>query len=200
MLAAACGVGMAGSHGAVIGGVLFSIEVTSTYYPMRNYWHSFIAAFVSGVCYRVLWNSFMVRRTQFPPLALISLMLACLAAFAPLAATNFHLAADPTLTDWIGFIILGVVVGVVSVAYVGVNESIVKFRRTHVAKYKILGPYPYAIMVGLVSAILTFPGFFGTFISVRSFSPLPFNMLHRRLINNSLFMNQRIALRMYWPI
>jgi chloride channel 2 len=63
MLGVACGIGMAGSHGATVGGVLFSIEVTSTYFSLRNYWYSFVSAFVAGVTYRVGWNSFMGRST-----------------------------------------------------------------------------------------------------------------------------------------
>lgn len=66
MLAVACAVGMAGSRGAIVSGILFSIEVTSTYYPIRNYWNSFIAAFVSGLSYRIMWNSFIGKRMSIP--------------------------------------------------------------------------------------------------------------------------------------
>nr|CAH0108614.1 unnamed protein product [Daphnia galeata] len=38
MLATACAVGLSCSLGAPIGGVLFSIEVTSVYFAIRNYW------------------------------------------------------------------------------------------------------------------------------------------------------------------
>lgn len=36
LLAAACASGIATAFGAPFGGVLFSIEVTSTYYPVKN--------------------------------------------------------------------------------------------------------------------------------------------------------------------
>jgi hypothetical protein len=36
--------------------VLFSVETTSTYYPLRNYWFAFIAATTSGILSKVLSN------------------------------------------------------------------------------------------------------------------------------------------------
>ena len=38
ILEAACAVGVSSTFRAPIGGVLFSIEVTSTYYMVANYW------------------------------------------------------------------------------------------------------------------------------------------------------------------
>lgn len=43
MLAAACAVGVGTCFGAPLGGVLFSIEVTTTYFAVRNYWRGFFA-------------------------------------------------------------------------------------------------------------------------------------------------------------
>lgn len=41
-----------------ITGVLFSIEVTSTFFAVRNYWRGFFAATFSAFIFRVLavWN------------------------------------------------------------------------------------------------------------------------------------------------
>jgi H+/Cl- antiporter ClcA len=41
MLAAAVAAGVTATFGAPIGGVLFSIEVTSTYYFVSNLWKAF---------------------------------------------------------------------------------------------------------------------------------------------------------------
>ena len=38
ILSCACALGVSSSFAAPIGGVLFSIEVTSTYFAVRNYW------------------------------------------------------------------------------------------------------------------------------------------------------------------
>jgi len=43
-LEAACAVGVSSTFRSPIGGVLFSIEVTSTYYMVANYWKGFLAA------------------------------------------------------------------------------------------------------------------------------------------------------------
>ena len=69
MLAASCACGIAANmgmqllygglkqfSGAPIGGVLFSIEVTSTYYPLRNYWYAYVTSIVGAFMYRILWN------------------------------------------------------------------------------------------------------------------------------------------------
>merc|ERR1719239_539035 len=54
MLAAACAVGVACCFGAPIGGVLFSIEVTSVYFAVRNYWRGFFAAVIGAIVFRLL--------------------------------------------------------------------------------------------------------------------------------------------------
>ena len=54
MLAAGCAVGVACTFSAPIGGVLFSIEVTSVYFAVRNYWRGFFAATCSATIFRIL--------------------------------------------------------------------------------------------------------------------------------------------------
>lgn len=44
MLTAAVAAGVTATFGAPIGGVLFSIEVTSTYYFVSNFWKTFFCA------------------------------------------------------------------------------------------------------------------------------------------------------------
>ncbi|KXJ08050.1 Chloride channel protein 2 [Exaiptasia diaphana] len=54
MLAAACAVGVSSCFGSPIGGVLFSIEVTATYFAVRNYWRGFYAAVCGAFVFRLL--------------------------------------------------------------------------------------------------------------------------------------------------
>ena len=54
ILAAACAVGVSTSFGCPIGGVLFSIEVTATYYLVSSYWKSFVAAMTGAVSVRLV--------------------------------------------------------------------------------------------------------------------------------------------------
>jgi len=53
--AASAAVGVASSFNAPVGGLLFSVEVTSTYYLISNYWKSFVAAVAASiVCNSIL--------------------------------------------------------------------------------------------------------------------------------------------------
>ncbi|RZC39085.1 chloride channel protein 2, partial [Asbolus verrucosus] len=54
MLAAATAVGVGCTFGAPIGGVLLSIELTTAYYGVRNYWRGFCAAVWGATFYRLL--------------------------------------------------------------------------------------------------------------------------------------------------
>ena len=55
MLEAACAVGVACCFAAPIGGVLFSIEVTSVFFAVRNYWRGFFAAICGATCFRLIF-------------------------------------------------------------------------------------------------------------------------------------------------
>ncbi|KAG7394089.1 Dipeptidyl peptidase 2 [Phytophthora boehmeriae] len=76
LLSAACAVGVSSVFSSPIGGVLFSMEVTSTYYLMSNYMKAFLSAVSGAVMVRltlVLAQSKTslatraVLKTQFPP-------------------------------------------------------------------------------------------------------------------------------------
>lgn len=54
MLAAACAIGVSCNFAAPIGGVLFSIEVTSVYFAVRNYWRGFFGAVCGAFVFRLL--------------------------------------------------------------------------------------------------------------------------------------------------
>jgi chloride channel 2 len=53
-LSSACAVGVTAAFGTPIGGVLFSIEVTTTYYMTNNYWRAFFASVVGAIMFRWL--------------------------------------------------------------------------------------------------------------------------------------------------
>nr|CDJ97086.1 Chloride channel domain containing protein [Haemonchus contortus] len=54
LLAAGCAVGVACTFSSPIGGVLFSIEVTSAYFAVRNYWRGFFAAICAATTFRIV--------------------------------------------------------------------------------------------------------------------------------------------------
>jgi len=51
MLAAAVGAGVTATFGTPIGGVLFSIEVTSSYYMVANLWRTFFCSVFTMIVY-----------------------------------------------------------------------------------------------------------------------------------------------------
>jgi len=51
MLAAAVGAGVTATFGTPIGGVLFSIEVTSSYYIVANLWRTFFCSVFTMIVY-----------------------------------------------------------------------------------------------------------------------------------------------------
>uniref|UniRef100_A0A7S3G824 Chloride channel protein n=1 Tax=Palpitomonas bilix TaxID=652834 RepID=A0A7S3G824_9EUKA len=57
LLAAGCAVGVASNFGAPVGGVLFSVEVTSTYYMVSQYWKGFFAAIAGAIVFRAIESS-----------------------------------------------------------------------------------------------------------------------------------------------
>lgn len=54
MLAAGTAVGIAACFAAPVGGMLFSIEVTSTYFAVRHYWRRYLAALWGAITFRLL--------------------------------------------------------------------------------------------------------------------------------------------------
>lgn len=60
MLAAACAVGVGSCFASPVGGVLFSIEVTTTYFAVRNYWRGFFGAVCGATFFRLLAVWFQV--------------------------------------------------------------------------------------------------------------------------------------------
>lgn len=66
MLAAACAVGVATCFAAPIGGVLYTLEVTTSYYYVRNYWRAFYAAVWGAMVVRLLAVWFMGAPTLTP--------------------------------------------------------------------------------------------------------------------------------------
>eukprot|EP00127_Corallochytrium_limacisporum_P007376 Clim_evm13s249 gene=Clim_evmTU13s249 len=109
VLSAAVGVGVASNFGAPIGGVLFTIEVTSTYYMISKYWQSMLAATVGAVFLHILSpHSFLAMFDQPLPQQ---------------AAMTYH------PFEYIGFLMLGVCGGVMGVLFVYTHTKLLEFRR-----------------------------------------------------------------------
>ncbi|KAM6919964.1 chloride channel protein 2a [Lycodopsis pacificus] len=156
MLSAACAVGVGCCFAAPIGGVLFSIEVTSTFFAVRNYWRGFFAATFSAFIFRVLavWNQEEETITA-------------------LFKTRFRLDFPFDLQELPAFAILGIACGFGGALFVYLNRHIVECMRKQKTINKFLLRNPslpvrrlvYPALVTLLVSTLTFPPGFGQFMA-----------------------------------
>ncbi|XP_064418255.1 chloride channel protein 2-like [Latimeria chalumnae] len=150
MLAAACAVGVGCCFAAPIGGVLFSIEVTSTFFAVRNYWRGFFAATFSAFIFRVLavWNKDEETITA-------------------LFKTRFRLDFPFDLQELPAFAVIGIASGFGGALFVYFNRKIVQFMRKQktINKFLMKKRLLFPALVTLVVATLTFPPGFGQFMA-----------------------------------
>uniref|UniRef100_A0A8C8JNF9 Chloride voltage-gated channel 2 n=1 Tax=Oncorhynchus tshawytscha TaxID=74940 RepID=A0A8C8JNF9_ONCTS len=150
MLAAACAVGVGCCFAAPIGGVLFSIEVTSTFFAVRNYWRGFFAATFSAFIFRVLavWNKDEETITA-------------------LFKTRFRLDFPFDLQELPAFAVIGIASGFGGALFVYLNRLIVQFIRKQktINKFLMKKRLLYPALVTLLVSTLTFPPGFGQFMA-----------------------------------
>ncbi|TFK01490.1 Chloride channel protein 1 [Platysternon megacephalum] len=150
LLVAACAVGVGCCFGAPLGGVLFSIEVTSTYFAVRNYWRGFFAATFSAFIFRVLavWNKDAVTITA-------------------LFRTNFRMDFPFDLQELPAFAVIGICCGFLGAFFVYLNRQVVLCVRRHMALSQFLTKYRlvYPGVITFLIATVTFPPGFGQFMA-----------------------------------
>ncbi|XP_055084540.1 chloride channel protein 2a [Periophthalmus magnuspinnatus] len=150
MLSAACAVGVGCCFAAPIGGVLFSIEVTSTFFAVRNYWRGFFAATFSAFIFRVLavWNQEEETITA-------------------LFKTRFRLDFPFDLQELPAFAILGIACGFAGALFVYLNRLIVECMRKQktINKFLLRKRLLYPALVTLLVSTLTFPPGLGQFMA-----------------------------------
>uniref|UniRef100_A0A8C4XKS9 Chloride voltage-gated channel 1 n=1 Tax=Falco tinnunculus TaxID=100819 RepID=A0A8C4XKS9_FALTI len=150
LLVVACAVGVGCCFGAPLGGVLFSIEVTSTYFAVRNYWRGFFAATFSAFIFRVLavWNKDAVTITA-------------------LFRTNFRMDFPFDLQELPAFAVIGICSGFLGAFFVYLNRQVVLCIRRHTALNQFLTKYRliYPGVITFLIATVTFPPGFGQFMA-----------------------------------
>ncbi|CAD6198347.1 unnamed protein product [Caenorhabditis auriculariae] len=153
MLSAGCAVGVACTFSAPIGGVLFSIEVTSVYFAVRNYWRGFFAAICAATLFRVLRMLADSNTTRDVTMA---------AHFQ----TDFPWANAYMVQEFPFFAFIGVVGGFFGAFFVFVHRSTVLFlRRNLTAKALFQKFWPiYPLFVSFFISSVTFPMGLGKFI------------------------------------
>ncbi|XP_073692413.1 H(+)/Cl(-) exchange transporter 5 [Garra rufa] len=132
VLSAASAVGVSVAFGAPIGGVLFSLEEVSYYFPLKTLWRSFFAALVAAFTLRSI-NPFGNSR---------------LVLFYVEFHTPWH------LLELIPFVLLGIFGGLWGAFFIRANIGWCRLR-----KNTRLGHYPVleVLVVTLLTAVLAFP-------------------------------------------
>ncbi|XP_076843491.1 H(+)/Cl(-) exchange transporter 5 [Brachyhypopomus gauderio] len=132
VLSAASAVGVSVAFGAPIGGVLFSLEEVSYYFPLKTLWRSFFAALVAAFTLRSI-NPFGNSR---------------LVLFQVEFHTQWH------FLELLPFVLLGVFGGLWGALFIRANIAWCGWRKT-----TRLGRYPVleVVLVALATAVLAFP-------------------------------------------
>lgn len=135
VLSAAAAAGISVAFGSPIGGVLFSLEQLSYYFPDKTMWQSFVCAMVAAVT---------------------------LQAFNPFRTGKLVLYQVTYSTGWHGFemvpfAILGVLGGLYGGLFIKVNMKIAKWRRTSLWASS---PILEVIAIAVVTAVVNFPNKF----------------------------------------
>ncbi|CAH3038066.1 unnamed protein product [Porites lobata] len=152
MLAAACAVGVSSCFGSPIGGVLFSIEVTATYFAVRNYWRGFFAAVCGALMFRLLAVFDKEEETV-----------------TALFKTNFRLDFPFDVEEFLAFALIGLFCGFGGALFVFTHRKLVDMQRTHkhtkLAKFLTKNRFVYPAVVIFVIATITFPKGLGQFMA-----------------------------------
>ncbi|XP_050300411.1 chloride channel protein 2 [Anthonomus grandis grandis] len=150
MLAAACAVGVGSCFAAPVGGVLFSIEVTTTYFAVRNYWRGFFAAVCGATTFRLLAVWFQRADTV-----------------TAVFRTNFLMDFPFDPQELFVFALIGAFCGLTGAFYVWVHRQYVMFMRNSKTINSFLqkNRFLYPSIVALAVSTLTFPLGSGQFIA-----------------------------------
>ncbi|XP_051520929.1 chloride channel protein 2-like [Myxocyprinus asiaticus] len=150
MITTGCAVGIGCCFGAPIGGVLFSIEVTSTFFVVRNYWRGLVSSTFGAFIFRLLpvWNKEEETIVALYP-------------------TKFRLDFPFDLQEIPAFAVLGIACGFGGAFFVYLNGQItrsVKKLKTN-NNFLMKNCFLYSSLVSLLISTLTFPPGFGQFMA-----------------------------------
>jgi chloride channel 2 len=135
ILCACAAAGIASCFNAPIGGVLFSVEVTSTFYLVMLYWPSFLAATASFLLVHLF------QRLQ------------------PSSLDLFQTSFDPEPFDDIElliFALVGAICGVLGALFVYLHAEFVTLRRRYQPKLLSSSPFGFTLIVSLILASICY--------------------------------------------
>lgn len=132
ILSAASAAGVAVAFGAPIGGVLFSLEEVSYYFPLKTLWRSFFCAMIGAFVVRLINPYGNGHDVQF----------------------SIDYKAPWSSFEIIFFIILGIMGGLWGAFFIRANTLLSRYRKT-----TKLGRYPITevVVMTLITAVITYP-------------------------------------------
>jgi H+/Cl- antiporter ClcA len=133
MLAASVAAGVTATFGAPIGGVLFSIEVTSTYYMVSNLWKAFFCSCWAIFTFKVL--SVVGHVELFTPVKLVTLQLDY---------------------QYFAYAALGIISGFFGALFINVVSQLI-FLRTKLKLPYLSNRWIFWLSIGLIAALTSFP-------------------------------------------
>ena len=135
ILSAASAAGISVAFGAPIGGVLFSLEQISYYFPDKVMWHSFVAAMIAAVSLQAM-NPFRTGK---------------LVLWQVSYERNWH-----DFEVW-SFVVIGVLGGLYGAAFLKMNVRMGVWR-----KHSWVRNYPLyeVVVVALITAVISYPNIF----------------------------------------
>ncbi|XP_066535226.1 chloride channel protein 2-like [Hoplias malabaricus] len=150
LLITGCAVGIACCFGSPVGGVLYSIEMASSFIMVSNYWKGLFAATIGAFVFRFLpvWSGYDETIT-------------------PLFKTWFRQDCPYELLEILSFSVLGILSGLAGAGFVFMNGVMVRFLRSQrpISKFLVKTRVLYPALVTLVVTTLTFPPGFGQFMA-----------------------------------
>ncbi|XP_044277148.1 chloride channel protein ClC-Kb-like isoform X3 [Varanus komodoensis] len=152
MLVAGAAVGVATVFGAPISGVLFSIEVMSSHFAVRDYWRGFFSATCGAFMFRLLAVFNSEQET-------------IMALFKTSFTTDFPFDLPETFF----FALLGLLCGGVSCAYLFSQRWFLGYVRRNLLTAQLLQTEKplYSALVALLLSSITFPPSLGQFMASR---------------------------------
>ncbi|KAM4758401.1 chloride channel protein ClC-Ka isoform 2-T2 [Cyanocitta cristata] len=152
MLVAAQAVGVATVFGAPISGVLFSIEVMSPHFAVRDYWRGFFAATCGAFMFRLLAVFNSEQET-----------------IAAVFKSDLQIDFPFDLLETFFFVILGTICGIMACAYLFCQRwTMVAVKKNWLTAKLLATDKPvYTVLVVLLLASITFPPGLGQFMASR---------------------------------
>lgn len=135
IMACACAVGLASSFGTPIGGVLYALETTASFYLVPTFWKCVLSTLAGSLVYDLLYKTPLVQAFQ---------------------NTNFE-AGDYTREQLFAFSILGALLGLLGAFFVRCVHSVYVLRRR---RLPASNRYVLLTVVGITAALVQYPRYF----------------------------------------